>query len=172
MKRAALVAVLLLAAAVLLAGTLARGAALPRGAVADRILVDKSDRTLTLYRGGRALKTYKVAFGRQPGGRKERAGDDRTPEGRYVIDSRNANSKYHYALHVSYPNAADLRRARAGGYAAGGDVMIHGMRNGFGWLGPLHRSVDWTRGCIAVTDREVDEIARAVPNGTPIDIQP
>jgi len=118
------------------------------------------------------MKTYHVTFGRQPEGRKEFEGDDRTPEGNYVIDRRNVNSKYHLALHVSYPNADDLRRARAAGRSAGGDVMIHGMRRGFGWIGRLHRVVNWTHGCIAVTDAEVDEIGRAVRDGTPIEIHP
>ena len=140
--------------------------------VADRIVVDKSDRTLTLYRRGQALKTYAVTFGRQPSGRKEREGDDRTPEGQYVIDSRNVHSKYHIALHVSYPNAEDVRRARAAGVSPGGAIMIHGLRDDLRWLGRLHRFVNWTHGCIAVTDEEIEEIARAVPNGTPITIRP
>jgi murein L,D-transpeptidase YafK len=139
---------------------------------ADQIVVDKSDHTLTLYRHGQAMKTYTVSLGRQPVGRKEREGDDRTPEGRYVIDSRNAHSKYHIALHVSYPNAEDVRRARAAGVSPGGAIMIHGLRDDFSWLGRLHRMVNWTHGCIAVTDGEIEEIARAVPNGTPIIIRP
>ena len=140
--------------------------------VADHVVVDKSDRTLTLYRHGQAIKSYSVTFGRQSSGRKEREGDDRTPEGQYVIDQRNLHSKYHIALHVSYPNAEDVRRARAAGAAPGGDIMIHGLRDGLGWLGRLHRLVNWTHGCIAVTDDEIEEIARAVPNGTPITIRP
>ena len=139
---------------------------------ADQIVVDKSDHTLTLYRHGQAMKTYTVSFGREPVGKKEREGDDRTPEGRYVIDSRNMHSKYHIALHVSYPNAEDVRRARAAGTSPGGAIMIHGLRDGFAWLGRLHRVVNWTHGCIAVTDDEIEEIARAVPNGTPITIRP
>lgn len=139
---------------------------------ADNIVVDKSDHTLTLYRRGQVMKTYAVSFGREPVGRKDREGDDRTPEGRYVIDSRNLQSKYHIALHVSYPNAEDVRRARAAGVSPGGAIMIHGLRDDFAWLGRLHRFVNWTHGCIAVTDAEIEEIARAVPNGTPITIRP
>jgi murein L,D-transpeptidase YafK len=105
-------------------------------------------------------------------GAKVREGDNRTPEGRYIIDSRNAQSTFHRALHVSYPSAADRARACAEGYKPGGDIMIHGMRNGFGWLGRAHRLFDWTRGCIAVTNDEIDEIWRVVPDGTPIKIQP
>ena len=126
----------------------------------------------TLYRQGRVIKRYDVTFGRQPAGRKEREGDDRTPEGRYVIDSRNLRSKYHIALHVSYPNAEDVRRARAAGTSPGGAIMIHGLRSGFSWLGRLHRMVNWTHGCIAVTNDEIEEIARAAPNGTPVTIKP
>ncbi len=140
--------------------------------LADRIVVDKSDRTLTLYHHGQILKSYQVTFGRAPVGKKQREGDDRTPEGQYVIDSRNLHSKYHIALHVSYPNAEDVRRARAAHVSPGGAIMFHGLRHGFGWLGRLHRYVNWTHGCIAVTDDEIEEIARAAPNGTPITIQP
>ena len=173
MSKRVLVAIIAFAALIALV-MIARGTGdpLPNGAVADRIVVDKSDRVLTLMNGDRALKTYHVTFGRQPVGKKVRQGDDRTPEGRYAIDYRNVNSQYHLALHVSYPNAEDVRRARAGGYAPGGDVMIHGMRKGFGWIGGLHRAVNWTHGCIAVTDSEVDEIGRAVRDGTPIEIRP
>lgn len=169
MRRA--IALLLLIAVVVLF-VASRETPLPRDVVADRIVVDKSDRTLSLISGTRVLKTYHVTFGRRPQGRKEFEGDDRTPEGHYVIDRRNVNSKYHLALHVSYPNADDLRRARAAGRSAGGDIMIHGMRRGFGWIGALHRAVNWTHGCIAVTDGEVDEIGRAVRDGTPIEIRP
>ena len=140
--------------------------------VADRVVIDKSDRTLTLYEQGKAVKSYHVTFGRHPAGRKERQGDDRTPEGQYTIDYRNLGSKYHIALHISYPNADDIRRARAAGVSPGGDIMIHGLRKGLGWVGRLHRLVNWTHGCIAVTDGEIDEIARAVKDGTPITIQP
>jgi murein L,D-transpeptidase YafK len=148
------------------------GRPLPDGVVADHVLVSKSDRMLSLFSHGRKLKSYHVAFGRQPVGKKVREGDDRTPEGKYFIDRRNVNSKYHLALHVSYPNADDTRRARAGGYSPGGDIMIHGLRRDFGWIGGLHRALNWTHGCIAVTDAEIDEIGRAVRDGTPIEILP
>ena len=128
--RRALALLLLIVVVVLFVAS--RETPLPRDVVADRIVVDKSDRTLSLLSGTRVLKTYHVAFGRRPQGRKDFEGDDRTPEGRYVIDRRNVNSKYHLALHVSYPNADDVRRARAAGRSAGGDIMIHGMRRGFG----------------------------------------
>jgi len=118
------------------------------------------------------FKTYRVALGREPIGPKEREGDLRTPEGRYVVDFHLHDSAFHRALHVSYPNQEDLARARELGLPSGGDIMIHGLKNGRGWFGRLHRVVDWTRGCIAVTDREVEEIFRAVPDGTPVEIVP
>jgi len=139
---------------------------------ADRILVEKSQRRLTLLWHGAAVKRYRVALGGAPVGRKQCEGDDRTPEGVYRIDSRNAASAYHRALHVSYPNAADAVAARSRGCAPGGAIMIHGTRNGFGWLGSLHTRRDWTKGCIAVTDAEIEEIWRAVPNGTTVEIRP
>jgi murein L,D-transpeptidase YafK len=145
---------------------------LPPGARADRVLVLKGDRALVLLRDGKPLKRYTIALGRKPRGPKQRQGDSRTPEGVYRIDSRNRASRFHLALHISYPDAADRRRARQRGVPPGGDIMIHGMRNGLGWIGPLHRLIDWTNGCIAVTDREMDEIWRAVPVGTPVEIRP
>jgi murein L,D-transpeptidase YafK len=89
-----------------------------------------------------------------------------------VIDSHNPGSAFHRALHVSYPSAADVARAKAGGYAAGGEIMIHGMHNGMGWIGKVHRLVDWTTGCVAVTDSEIEELYRIVPDGTRIEIRP
>lgn len=148
------------------------GEPLPAGAVADRVVVDKSERALRLVRGGRVLKTYRVSLGGAPVGHKQREGDERTPEGRYVLDWRNPNSAMHRSLHVSYPDPADVARARAAGVPPGGDIMVHGIRDGLGWVGKLHRLVDWTDGCIAVTNREMDEIWRAVPDGTPIEIRP
>jgi murein L,D-transpeptidase YafK len=147
------------------------GSPLPQGARADRILIDKSDRMLVLYEGETVLKRYPVALGRVPEGPKRAVGDGRTPEGRYVIDWRNAESCCHLSLHISYPDASDRRRAGAAGVSPGGDIMIHGLRNGMAWLGALHRLADWTSGCVAVTNTEMDEIWRAVPNGTAVEIR-
>jgi len=141
--------------------------ALPNGAVADRIVVEKSARRLTLYAHGVPLKSYRVALGRQPVGAKERQGDNKTAEGVYAIDFKNPDSGFHKALHVSYPGPADRARAEPGG-----DIMIHGLPNGLGFLGRTQRFRDWTAGCIALTNREVDEVWRAVPAGTPIEIRP
>ncbi len=142
------------------------------GARADRIVVHKGERVLVLMAGDVTLKWYRISLGREPVGAKQREGDGRTPEGRYRIDYRNPASGYHLALHISYPDAKDRARARKAGVSPGGDIMIHGMRNGYGWIGQLHRLVDWTNGCIAVTDTEMDEIWRAVANGTEIEIRP
>jgi murein L,D-transpeptidase YafK len=145
---------------------------LPLGSKVDLIVVRKAARQLELYRGGQLVKVYAVSLGRHPLDRKERQGDGRTPEGDYRLDYRNANSSFHEALHISYPDSVDLSAARARGVDAGGLVMIHGMKNGWGWLGRLHRLVDWTDGCVAVTDREMDEIWRVVPDGTRIVLKP
>ncbi|HEX6911816.1 MAG TPA: L,D-transpeptidase family protein [Longimicrobium sp.] len=145
---------------------------LPPDARADRVVVNNADRTLTLLRGARVLRTYAVSLGGAPAGPKRREGDERTPEGRYVLDYRNPRSAAHLSLHVSYPDPADVARARVDGVPPGGMIMVHGITNGLGWVGRLHRLVDWTDGCIAVTNGEMDEIWRAVPDGTPIEIRP
>jgi L,D-peptidoglycan transpeptidase YkuD (ErfK/YbiS/YcfS/YnhG family) len=139
---------------------------------ADRILIEKQERRLTLISKGKVLKTYQIALGGNPNGPKERQGDNKTPEGTYVIDSRNKNSRYHLSLHISYPNEKDRKRAKELGVSPGGDIMIHGIKNGFSWVGDLHAEVDWTKGCIAVTDEEIEEISKLAPNGTTVEIRP
>ena len=163
---------LILLLACVIGTTFPGGGATARPGLADRVVIEKSRRNLTLYRAGTAIRVYKVALGSQPIGAKTRAGDGRTPEGIYTIDWRKTNSAYHQALHVSYPNALDRAHAAELGASPGGDIMIHGLRNGLGWLGRLHRLRDWTRGCIALTDVEIDEISRAVPDGTTVEILP
>jgi len=138
---------------------------------ADSIVVEKGEHRMTLYAAGQPLGTYQVAIGKQTG-KKERIGDYRTPEGLYHIDAKNPNSHFHLALHVSYPNADDLARARQLGAATGGDIMIHGLPNGQGSAGITHRNYDWTNGCVAVTDQEIEEIFGAVAVGTPVRIRP
>jgi tetratricopeptide (TPR) repeat protein len=139
---------------------------------ADKILIEKKERRLTLISKGKVLKTYKIALGGNPDGPKERQGDNKTPEGTYVIDSRNKDSRYHLSLHISYPNEKDKKRAKELGVSPGGDVMIHGIKNGFSWVGDFHTEVDWTKGCIAVTDEEIEEIDKLAPNGTTVEIRP
>lgn len=143
-----------------------------RNGPADKILVEKGERRMTLLAKGKVLKTYKIALGGDPVGPKERQGDNKTPEGMYRIDSRNRDSQYHLSLHISYPNEKDKKRARELGVSPGGDIMIHGLKNGFSWAGEYHTGVDWTKGCIAVTDEEIEEIDKLVPNGTPVEIRP
>ena len=125
---------------------------------ADQVIVVKSQRTLTLLSHGKVLRTYKVALGGTPVGAKEQQGDHKTPEGRYILDRRNAKSRFYKSIHVSYPNEQDKERAARRGVSPGGDIMIHGLPNGFGWLGATHRAQDWTDGCVAVTNQEIDEI--------------
>ena len=133
----------------------------------DRIVVRKGRREMLLLSGESVVRSYRIALGRDPVGHKEREGDGRTPEGRYVIDWRNPNSKYHRSLHISYPASSDVERARARGVDPGGDIMIHGCKPGVD-----HPAHDWTQGCIAVTDSEMDEIWGLVPDGTPVEILP
>jgi len=138
----------------------------------DLLVVDKSRSKLYLKQGGKLVKEYRVALGANPTGHKQQVGDERTPEGRYRIDYRLENSAFHRALHISYPNERDIRRARARGVDPGGQIMIHGQKNGYGWVGWVTQWFDWTDGCIAVTNREMDEIWGLVEVGTPIDILP
>jgi len=139
---------------------------------ADKILIEKEERRLTLFSKGKVIKTYKIALGGNPNGPKEMQGDNKTPEGIYTIDSRNKDSRYHLSLHISYPNEKDKEHARELGVSPGGDIMIHGIKNGYSWVGDLHAKVDWTEGCIAVTDKEIEEIDRLAPNGTVVEIKP
>ncbi len=137
----------------------------------DRIVVDKLNHRMTLERAGRTVRVYKVALGR--GGLKPKSveGDGRVPDGVYRIIERKVDSRYHLALRIGYPLPTQIVAARARGVDPGGDVMIHGLPNGFGWIGGLHRIIDWTAGCIAVTDAEMDEIWQLVPIGTTVEIR-
>lgn len=145
---------------------------LPANSIANRILVEKKARRLTLFHDNTPVKIYEIALGQQPEGPKQFAGDNKTPEGRYIIDSRKKNSSYHRALHISYPSTKDVALAVRQKRSPGGDIMIHGLPKGMGYLGPFHRLRDWTAGCIAVTNTEIEEIWRAIPNGAPIEIRP
>ena len=147
-------------------------AVLLQKASVSRVLIEKGERRLTLISKDKALKSYRIALGGNPNGPKERIGDNRTPEGTYVIDSRNRDSRYHLSLHISYPNEKDRRRAKELGVSPGGNIMIHGLKNGFAWVSDLHSEVDWTKGCVAVTNDEIEEIARLVPDGTVVEIRP
>lgn len=140
---------------------------------ADKVVVWKSKREMNLIRQGKLLKTYRIALGNQPIGHKVREGDERTPEGLYSLDWRNSKSTCYKSLHISYPNEQDRNRAKSLGVSPGGSVMVHGLFNGWGWIGNLfHPWKDWTNGCVAVSNPEMDEIWQAVDNGTPIEIKP
>jgi murein L,D-transpeptidase YafK len=138
---------------------------------ADQIIVVKSQHTMTLLAHGKPIKVYRVALGTGDAGPKEHQGDHKTPEGKYIIDSRNSNSRFHLALHVSYPNAADKAHAKAQGLPPGGDIMIHGVEKKYEYLGAIQHNYDWTDGCIAVTNSEIEEIWALVPIGTPVEIR-
>jgi murein L,D-transpeptidase YafK len=145
---------------------------LPAGTTVDRIVVEKSARRFSIFRDGNQIKSYRIALGRNPVGAKQEEGDMKTPEGIYKIDSRNPQSSFHLALHISYPSGEDDRRASARGVSAGSDIMIHGIRNGRGWIGAFHRWSNWTAGCIALTDEEIEELWRVTPDATTIEIRP
>ena len=145
---------------------------LPRSATIDRIVIEKAARRLSTFRNGQKLNSYRIALGRNPIGAKQEEGDGKTPEGIYQIDSRNAQSSFHLALHISYPSDEDVARAAARGVSAGCDIMIHGLPNGRGWLGAFHRGTDWTAGCVALTDEEIEELWRVTPDGTVVEIRP
>ncbi len=140
-------------------------ALMPPSMLADRIHVDKSERRMELSRDGKMIRRYKIRLGDAPVGHKRQQGDEKTPEGDYRISDRNPNSRFHLSLRISYPNEADRKQARARGANPGGDIFIHG---GSVAAYPF----DWTDGCIAVTDREIEEIWSLVPTGTPIRIDP
>jgi len=147
-------------------------ATLPLGAKADSVLVLKGERKLILLRSNKKIKEYSIALGGNPTGKKIMEGDERTPEGSYKLDHRNPNSIAHLSIHISYPDQNDISQARAKGVSPGGAVMIHGLPKGFGYLGRLHRLLDWTDGCIGVTNPEIEEIWRCAPEGAPIEIRP
>jgi len=139
---------------------------------ADRVVVYKRERKLVLLSQGKELRSYKIALGSEPVGPKARQGDHRTPEGVYTLDSRNPNSRFYKAFHISYPNSRDIAAAKKSGVSAGGDIMLHGLPREYAWVGREHTLRDWTDGCIAVTNQEMDEIWKLVRVGTPIEIRP
>jgi murein L,D-transpeptidase YafK len=163
-------AALLVVASLLQASTPAGTVAQPKKV--DLIVIEKSAHTMTLMSKGNALKTYHVALSTVPVGAKERAGDHKVPEGKYTIDEKKSASRFHLALHVSYPNAADRARAKKMGVDPGGEIEIHGLEKKYAWLGSMHREKDWTDGCIAVTDAEIEEIYPLVAVGTAVEIRP
>jgi murein L,D-transpeptidase YafK len=159
----------------LLAASCAPNAATDRPsnlATATSILVEKRPHIMTVYQGKRPLRHFRVALGRGGLGPKMQQGDGRVPEGRYVIAGRNPNSAFHLSLKISYPTPDQIKTAAARGVSPGGDIMIHGLPNGRGALGHSHLATDWTDGCIAVTNPEIEWLWQTVPDGTPITIVP
>ena len=142
------------------------------GPEVTQVVVNKGARQMLLLHGNTVLKAYRIGLGNEPIGHKQFEGDGKTPEGRYVLDYRKADSAFYKALHVSYPNAQDLAAARARGVNPGGLIMIHGQKNGLGWLAFLSQRFDWTQGCIALRNEHMDILWRLTPLGTPVDIRP
>ncbi|MDF1755146.1 MAG: L,D-transpeptidase family protein [Verrucomicrobiales bacterium] len=147
---------------------------LPEGVKVEKLLLEKKKRKLTLLGAdGKKIRSYSVSLGANPKGHKEKQGDERTPEGNYVLDFGNPNSRFYRSLHVSYPNSSDRSRSRKHGNNPGGDIMIHGLPNNLPWIGRWHRWWDWTDGCIGLTNKEMAEIWKAVKNRkVPIEIRP
>lgn len=136
----------------------------------DRVVIDKGARRMWVERGGKVIRAYPIALGFAPDGDKVREGDGKTPEGIFRVNRRNPQSSYHLSLGINYPQADDIARGRAGGYSPGGDIMIHGQPNGRKSADPIRR--DWTAGCIAVSNAEIEELWRIVPHGTVVEIRP
>ena len=145
---------------------------LPANADINLLVVNKAKHQLLAYADGQLLKTYKVSFGNNPIGHKEFEGDEKTPEGIYYINAKNDKSGYHKNLGVSYPNVKDIAHAKAIGKPTGGDIKIHALKSGLGFINKFQRWCNWTNGCIAVTNSEIDELYRSVKIGTKIEIHP
>ena len=145
---------------------------LPPGKRIDSIRVEKSRRLMLLSHNGERVKTYRISLGRDPMGNKKQEGDNRTPEGTYYIEEKIPEGKYYRYLRISYPDQKDRERAISLGVDPGCDIMIHGLPEGYRWLGKLHLLRDWTYGCIAVTNREMDELYTVIDIGTPVEILP
>ncbi|MFP3983645.1 MAG: murein L,D-transpeptidase family protein [Desulfurivibrionaceae bacterium] len=137
----------------------------------DLVKVDKSERKMYLLKGGKVIREYNVAFGANPQGHKRQQGDEKTPEGTYTLDSRKEDSSFYRAMHISYPNEIDKRNARKRGVSPGGCIMVHGQQNGLGRLTPILQEINWTDGCIALTNSEMDEFMEFVDVGTKIRIE-
>jgi murein L,D-transpeptidase YafK len=143
-----------------------------QGADIDHVLVNKSELKMHLISKGVKIREYSIALGANPKGHKEQEGDERTPEGKYFLDYKKSDSSFYKAIHISYPNEEDIAKAKEKGVNHGGLIMIHGQKNGLGWLSWISQNFNWTNGCIAVTNSEMDEIWNLVKIGTPIEILP
>jgi len=139
---------------------------------ADRIVVYKAQRRLELRRDGQVLRAYHIALGPHPIGPKVERGDGKTPEGTYFIDRRNMASEYHLSLHISYPEKADIKRAAALNVDPGANILIHGEPNILNHEGKARLLKDWTAGCIALHNTDMDEVWRLVDDGVTVEIHP
>lgn len=137
----------------------------------DLVRVDKSERKMYLLSDGEVVKEYHVALGANPKGHKQQEGDERTPEGEYTLDYKKEDSSFYRAMHISYPNQEDIANAEEIGVSPGGFIMVHGQRNWLGWLSPILQRFNWTNGCIALTNSEMDEFMELVKVGTTIEIK-
>ena len=137
---------------------------------ADMVVVHKSRYSLSLMKDGKEVKSYWIALGPAPRGHKEKEGDQRTPEGRYLLDYKKTNTGYYKAIHISYPSLNDMAAAKAKGVDPGGMILIHGQRNS--WGDPAVQRSNWTNGCIALLNKDMDEVYNAIEPGTPIVIYP
>ena len=154
--------------ALLLAGAMASAHA----QTIDLVRVLKAERKLQLLSASVVQKEFKVALGGSPVGHKQREGDQKTPEGSYVLDYKKSDSAFYKAIHISYPNAQDIARAKKEGVPPGGQIMIHGQKNGLGWLSSVSQSVDWTNGCVALSNADMEEAWKSVTPGTQIELRP
>ncbi|MFT6908977.1 MAG: murein L,D-transpeptidase YafK [Oleiphilaceae bacterium] len=137
----------------------------------DLVKVDKSENRMYLLDNGKVIKEYHVAFGANSKGHKQQEGDEKTPEGAYILDYKKESSSFYRAMHISYPNSVDLANADSNGVSAGGFIMVHGQRNWLSWLSPITQKFNWTNGCIALTNSEMDEFMNLVNVGTAIYIE-
>lgn len=138
----------------------------------DLVVVTKSTATMALMRDGKVLRRYRIALGDSPLGHKLTEGDQRTPEGRYILDYKKSDSAYYRAIHISYPNEEDKLRADALGIPPGGQIMIHGQNPRSDLTAEEAQQYNWTDGCIAITNPQMDELWQAIDEGTPIEILP
>lgn len=137
----------------------------------DLVKVDKSANKMYLMDGKTIIKEYHIALGKNPKGHKQQEGDKRTPEGIYTLDYKKEDSAFYRSMHISYPNKNDIENAKKRGVSPGGFIMIHGQPNRLGWLSTMNQNVNWTDGCIALTNKEMDEFMNLVAVGTKIQIQ-
>jgi murein L,D-transpeptidase YafK len=154
--------------ALLLAGTMVSAHA----QTIDLVRVLKAERKIQLLSAAVVQKEFKVALGGSPVGHKQREGDQKTPEGTYVLDYKKSDSAFYKAIHISYPNAQDIAHANKQGVSLGGQIMIHGQKNGLGWLSSVSQNFDWTNGCVALSNADMEEVWKSVKPGTQIELRP